>query len=352
MNDKKYLKHPAGFMNDPRVQEMIRVEGNKSYGIFWALMEELAQAPYGYLPMANLSYLACRANTRRPACVKRIIQEYGLFNVEGGMFYAVDSWETMGISAAQVKKNIAKRIRSRAKTNQKCTGNSTEKRTGNSTEERTGNSTENVFGGECNLQISKEKTHFPRVRTRISVVDDNNIISDNINNNNSKNAPTPSASGKPEPVQIPWGMLVDTLNEERPWMEHTWASAGLPPSQLNHRKRILKFFIDHIRTYAKEDELKDTKAVKRYFANFISASSITGRRLREALRQWDAPAETSLAQPADNPGAQPADNPHQYRFEDRTDGPRTYLGGIPIPDDAPPRPSHEAWWDDEKQDWI
>lgn len=137
-------------------------------------------------------------------------------------------------------------------------------------------------------------------------------------------------------------LRVDSLPSDRPWLEHVWTTAGLELAQLNDFPRILETFKSHIRTYGKEDELPDIRSVRRYFANYIAAETRTGKRLREQIALWQSPKQSSETTSAKD----------SYTFEMIVNGKRTFLGGLPIPDDAPPRPSANAHWDNELKQWF
>lgn len=74
----------------------------------------------------------------------------------------------------------------------------------------------------------------------------------------------------------------------------------------------------------------------RYFYFYVT-NPITGTMLRKALEEYER--------------QHPESNP--YRFEDSRSAPghRSYHG-IPLPDDAPPRPDDRAEWDFNDNIWI
>ena len=89
--------------------------------------------------------------------------------------------------------------------------------------------------------------------------------------------------------------------------------------------RIVEHFKRHVRLLGNEGKILSPSDAKRYFCFFLDPGSVTFKRLWEELRK-------------------PSDR-GKYRYEDRdpTTGQRSYCG-VPIPEDAPPRPNSQAVW--------
>ncbi|MCD8031349.1 MAG: hypothetical protein LUF85_11170 [Bacteroides sp.] len=100
--------------------------------------------------------------------------------------------------------------------------------------------------------------------------------------------------------------------------------------------RYLKPLLTEFETYlclsAQESTIQTLEDAKRRF--FYWSSSQTGKHTIARLEQTTAPPGEDI-----------------YRYEQRTQGKRTYFGRH-IPDHAPPRPTDRAVWDDEAREWI
>lgn len=136
-----------------------------------------------------------------------------------------------------------------------------------------------------------------------------------------------------QPVR-PWEELVDELGSSQIYMELIGQRSGLGELFINYQALILKYFKEHVTLYGKGSELLFPDDVRRYFSNFISAGSITCQKLRDRLL---SELKTSNGR-------------NINRFEDFTDGKRTYMGHL-IPDNAPARPDANAVWDTVLHRW-
>lgn len=136
-----------------------------------------------------------------------------------------------------------------------------------------------------------------------------------------------------QPVR-PWEELVDELSGSQMYMELAGQRSGLGELFVNSQALIIKYFKEHIKLYGKGSQLLFPDDVRCYFSNFISAGSITCKKLREHL----------LAQ------IQTFNNENKSRFETLIDGKRTYMGHL-IPDNAPARPDANAVWNTVQNNW-
>lgn len=136
-----------------------------------------------------------------------------------------------------------------------------------------------------------------------------------------------------QPVR-PWEELVDELGSSQIYMELIGQRSGLGELFINYQALILKYFKEHVTLYGKGSQLLFPEDVRRYFSNFISAGSITCQKLRDRLL---SELKTSNGK-------------NINRFEDFTDGKRTYMGHL-IPDNAPARPDANAVWDTVLHRW-
>ena len=146
-----------------------------------------------------------------------------------------------------------------------------------------------------------------------------NTTTNNINNNNS--------SSKNIKIQG-WEASVDGLAQEQAWCELMAMRSGMKERFMEQYPAIIQCFKDHIRSYGKEDTIHSLSDAKNYFSNFIIPGKPPHQQLLEKLNK------TKENDP--------------YRYEDISpEGKRSYCG-LPIPDDAPPRPGSNALWNGRK----
>lgn len=87
MEQNYYFKHDASSFLNVKLDALLRKEGAKGYGIYWILLEQLRLQNDFRLPFDAVSLVARHARTQ-PKVVVRIIQNYGLFTCEKGMFFS------------------------------------------------------------------------------------------------------------------------------------------------------------------------------------------------------------------------------------------------------------------------
>lgn len=111
----------------------------------------------------------------------------------------------------------------------------------------------------------------------------------------------------------------------------------------NFWNEAVGFFISHAITQVKLEKLYNESEVRRYFTYLVMGSNRATQRLRKYLSELEAASQTPSKADTQNP----------FCFEDPVapDGSRSY-GGRPIPNDAPPRPSDKAEWNDAIENWI
>ena len=104
-----YFSHDYNAMQDPKINELLMNHGFEGYGIFWALIE------YLYL---NENYLKCDYKKLAykfrmdEAKLKSVINDFGLFVIDGENFYSNSINRRLGIrneKAEKAKKSAEKR---------------------------------------------------------------------------------------------------------------------------------------------------------------------------------------------------------------------------------------------------
>lgn len=111
-----------------------------------------------------------------------------------------------------------------------------------------------------------------------------------------------------------------------PWSETVAMNSGFSRLLRDHWKEAIDWFRRHVAERSKESELLTIDDARRYLADLIHHPT-TAARLQQHLQKAE-------------------DEARPYPFEDPTSRPgaRTYMGGMPIPDDAPARPTARARW--------
>ena len=128
-----------------------------------------------------------------------------------------------------------------------------------------------------------------------------------------------------------WEQYVDSLQQEQEWKDLMAMRTGLKQRFFSCYPRIVEHFKQHVRLLGNEGQILSSSDAKRYFCFFLDPGSVTFKRLWEELQK-------------------PIDR-GKYKHEDYnpTSSKRSYCG-IPIPNDAPPRPNDQAVWNGNE--WI
>lgn len=136
----------------------------------------------------------------------------------------------------------------------------------------------------------------------------------------------------------PWQELVDELQTDSSWVELACLKCGYGKLLQHYFKEAVEEFRKHIVLYDKGCELRRRKDVRQYFVNFIASGKYTSNALNAYLLQLEAQRQDT--------------EKYIYRYEQRFDGKRFYLGGQPIPEGAPPRPKEDSIWSEEAHKWV
>ena len=146
--------------------------------------------------------------------------------------------------------------------------------------------------------------------------------------------------GRPEtplrPIR-PWQEVVDGLAVRTPWLEAACIHSGYGELLMRHIEAAVDCFKKHIEVYDKWHNLLSESDVRRYFVNFTNPGQHTSQALHATLLALDAKQQSAAP-------------PDPYRYEQRIDGRRSYLGCL-IPDNAPPRPDNAAFWNETTNSW-
>lgn len=345
MKKNFYLQHSLMTMNDPRMKTLIAEEGLGGFGAYWFILEKLELLPE---PYAQIEYLQPFCSKQIPLLyIGKIICKYQLFIIdEEGNFTpaelnpsrnkdkkTISNEQDLAQKQALNAQNIAKFeeklrffARKSTRTAHKNNSKSTAKIQENSvlSKNNSTNTKENIKDKIITATAEEKKE-----TAAADAVDFSSEIL------------VEKRPAQPTPPNRSWSQMVDDLVQEEHWLKLTYEQSGYESLLRRNVKKAIELFKKHIELYNKGEKLKTKNDVRIYFIHFISAGSPTSIRLRDALKQWDSTVNASTQKADDNP----------YRYEQRIDGRRTYMG-CPIPSYAPPRPGEKAIWNDQTRSWT
>ena len=309
-----YLQHQLMAMHDPRMQNLFDKEGPRGIGTYWIIIEKLSLLPDA---KAQLKYL--RSSTSKKLSItyiEKIIRNFQLFvHEEDGSF----SPEELNPVKKKDKKT-AKSDRANAVADAKNDENRQK-----TAEEKTENSNEkqaNALNTSTDKETSREvfKENIKDITTS-AIKEKETAAADDVNFN---------------PIR-PWQEVVDGLAVRTPWLEAACIHSGYGELLMRHIETAVDCFKKHIEVYDKWHNLLSESDARRYFVNFTNPGQHTSHDLYATLLALDAKQQSAAP-------------PDPYRYEQRIDGRRTYLGCL-IPDNAPPRPDNTAFWNETTNSW-
>lgn len=362
-----YLQHPLMAMHDPRMQLLFEQEGPRGTGTYWLIIEKLSMLPD---LKAKPEYLrpCCKGRKLTMPYLMKIIREFQLFKLGED-----DSFTPEELNPApQKEENTPKKKEEYMTKNDKETLDSDAKNAGSDAEndgilqkmtrnkpKKTANKQDNALTISdikemINATIKenikdiitaataeKEKENTAATDDDVVAVDDATDIA--IVGNPPIRPDSPAAHdgfgwSQPSlrPIR-PWQELVDGLVEKTPWLEVTCMHSGYGALLMRHIKVAVDCFKEHIEIYDKWHDLLTESDARRYFANYTNPGQRTAQALHATLLVLDAKQKSAAP-------------PDPYRYEQRIDGRRTYLG-CTIPDNAPPRPDATAFWNEATRSW-
>ena len=302
MKKDQYIPHEVSMRNTTEVMHLIEKEGLEGYGIYWALLEYL-RTQENYIGDTQLLKPLARQLKTRQSKLLRILNDYGLFICMENTFISPKLNEVM-----QPFEDRRARIEAYKR----------KKREENS------------------LEISNERTR------------ENDIVSFEVKGKvkgkvkgegkgKRKTTSSLKEKGNADDVSVPvnsipaWERYVDDLRHEQGWLEIMAMRSGLGKTFLQRFDDILHHFKEHVCAVAHESHIISPSEAKRYFCFYNTPGSAPFLKLMEYLKQTEVP--------------------DVFRFEHRdpVTGQRSYCG-VPIPEDAPPRPNDQAVWCNGK--WV
>ena len=309
-----YLQHQLMAMHDPRMQNLFDEEGPRGIGTYWIIIEKLSLLPDA---KAQLKYL--RSSTSKKLSItyiEKIIRNFQLFVLEEDGSFSPEELNPVKKKEKKTAKSDrandvadAKNDENRQKTAEEKTENSNEKQA-------------NTLNTSTDKETSREvfKENIKDITTS-AIKEKETAAADDVNFN---------------PIR-PWQEVVDGLAVRTPWLEAACIHSGYGELLMRHIKAAVDCFKKHIEVYDKWRNLLSESDARCYFVNFTNPGQRTSQALYATLLAIDAKQQSAAP-------------PDPYRYEQRIDGRRTYLGCL-IPDNAPPRPDNTAFWNETTNSW-
>lgn len=94
MKESFYFKHDYTAHSDPKIEKMLYKEKWAGYGLYWAILEKLAQETDKWTLECNYDSLEFTFRTNKDF-IKRVIENYGLFEIKDGYFYSKRLYQNM-----------------------------------------------------------------------------------------------------------------------------------------------------------------------------------------------------------------------------------------------------------------
>ena len=293
MKKDQYIPHEVSMRNTTEVVNLIENEGMAGYGIYWALLEYLRTQDDYVGDLRVLKSLARQLKTKL-AKIESVLNGYGLFIVTDYTFRS-------------------RKLESAMKPLE---------------DKRKAMSKQNVGKAEANRKQNEVKPEAERNQVPCNTLKTNAemVLSKVKESKVKKSKEITSSLSSSLPA---WEQYVDELQQEEQWKELMAMRTGLKQQFYTLYPRIVENFKQHVRLLGNEGRILSPSDAKHYFCFFLEPGSVTFKRLVAELQK-------------------PVDK-GKYKFEDRdpATGKRSYCG-VPIPDDAPPRPNDQAVWSDGK----
>lgn len=87
MKESFYFSHDSNARNDVKIIKLRRQLGMEGYGIYWALIEMLRDAPGNKLPIESIDDIGFSINCSKEK-VEAVIRGYDLFLIEDETFFS------------------------------------------------------------------------------------------------------------------------------------------------------------------------------------------------------------------------------------------------------------------------
>lgn len=311
-----WVKLPVNLMDDARVAELMARKGMAGLGVYLAVVSEMFRRRGRCLTMTQLRALKF-VNTSIKTVVQ-VVEDYGLFRKDCfGHYYSVIDF--LRFDDAPVQASVGY------------------DNVGKTPPETAGQPSTPSEGEACATLTPPDPTP-----ARINRDTDKDYILLEVG------AEAAQAEKRAEADTQAVGQTAVEQAEKRAeecirqlplqsaWAEVTLMKSGFGELLLRNWPIALEEFCKHVLVNRTAESILDVECAKQYFYRYAT-NPASGRLLRQALEEHERLQQTEGC----------------YRYEDTGSAPghRSYHG-IPLPDDAPPRPDNLSDWDFENRCWV
>lgn len=314
MKNDQYIPHEVSTRNSSQVINLIEAEGASGYGFYWAILEYLRSQDWYLGDIRAIKNLARQLKVRIDKAL-RVLNDYGLFVIDNFSFHSpmlndkMVSFDRKRAQCESYKRRKDAKLASDSVSNASENVSKVSETSCNSLEISTASDT--IYN---NKQPLKQKQ--PLITTTSSSAEEEKAAAE---------AATVLSSYRS------WEDHVDALRQEQVWMELMAMQSGLKQDFYLLYPKIVDCFKRHVRSLGKESSILSLGDAKQYFCFFLKPGSRTFERLMGELRSSSK------------------SSPYRFEHRDPQTGKRSYCG-VPIPEDAPPRPNDQAAWCEGK--WV
>lgn len=296
-----WVKLPVNLMDDARVAELMARKGMAGLGVYLAVVSEMFRRRGRCLTMTQLRALKF-ANTSIKTVVQ-VVEDYGLFRKDCfGHYYSVIDF--LRFDDAPVQASVGY------------------DNVGKTPPETAGQPSTPSEGEACATLTPPDPT--PARINRDTDKDYRHLDNDDDDGS--------GAALQEQQMEA----VIRLIPQQSAWTEAALMKSGFGELILRNWNETLRQFRSHALANCKGRAFCSVDEAKRYF-HFYITNSTSGRLLRQALEEHERLQQTEGC----------------YRYEDTGSAPghRSYHG-IPLPDDAPPRPDNLSDWDFENRCWV
>ena len=282
---------------------MVEAEGSAGYGLYWGILEYLRAQNNYQGDIRAIKGIARQLQCRLDKAI-RVLENYGLFVIENNTFYSTYLIERMEpLERKRAQRQVGK--------------------------QHVNASLDEQTLSEKPISLSKnDKTPSKPSCNSLKIKDDSSLSKGKESKGKKKETSDKEivdVSVADVTTSMVWERYVNELAQEQSWIEIMAMRSGLKQLFVQRFGDVLQHFKLHVQALGKEKDIRSLSDAKQYFCCYNKPGNVPFARLVDELQK-------------------PIDN-GKYKYEDRdpTTGQRSYCG-VPIPDDAPPRPNAQAVW--------
>ena len=309
MKKDQYIPHDVSMRSNTEVFNMVEAEGAAGYGLYWGILEYLRSQNNYQGDIRALKGIARQLKCRLDKAI-RVLENYGLFVIENCTFYSTDLIEKMQpLERKRAQKQAGKQRQNMSSNEQTL-------------------SEKSISLSKNDKTLSKPSSNNLKIKNASSL--------SKVKESKGKKKETSDKEIVDVPVAdvtygLAWERYVDELAQEQSWIEIMAMRSGLKQLFVQRFGEVLQHFKLHVQALGKEDDIRSLSDAKRYFCCYNKPGSVPFVRLVDELQK-----------PVDK-------GKYKHEDYDPATGQRSYCG-VPIPDDAPPRPNAQAVWCDGR--WV